>query len=103
VGNIRTCSVSFTDPLLFRHTVEVTAESLYEAVLLAMRAFRGQDWMMREPSSISTLELEVRAPSVTHRVQVGRVYDWLNSSGTPKEMVLKHRLKQLVEEKEEPQ
>jgi hypothetical protein len=37
----RTCTVSFTGHDGIRHSVNVQAETLYEAVVLAIRAFRG--------------------------------------------------------------
>ena len=51
----RTCTVSFTGPDGIRHSVNVQAETLYEAVVLAIRAFRehdcapgaGSDWKWR--------------------------------------------------------
>ena len=36
----RACTVSYTGPDGIRHSVNVQAETLYEAVVLAIRAFR---------------------------------------------------------------
>jgi hypothetical protein len=47
-----------------RHTVEVEAESLYEAAVLAIRTFRLHEC---EPKAANTLDIEVRS-SVTHTI-----------------------------------
>ena len=39
----RACTVSFTGPAGIRHSVNVEAETLYETVVLAIRAFREHD------------------------------------------------------------
>ena len=46
-----------------RHAVSVQAETLYEAVALAVRSFREHDCA---PGPASTMEIESRSPSVTH-------------------------------------
>lgn len=50
------CVVSYLDTEGLRHTVEVEAESLYEAAVLAIRTFRQHNC---EPGLVSTLEVEV--------------------------------------------
>jgi len=42
---LRTCSVSCTDLRGCEHIVEVTADSLYEAVARGLRVFRENDWV----------------------------------------------------------
>jgi hypothetical protein len=44
---LRTCAVSFADVRGVRHTAEVQAETLYEAVVLAVRVFRADPWLER--------------------------------------------------------
>ena len=46
---IRICAVSFADVRGIRHTVEVQAESLFEAAILGVRTFKGDPWI--EPGS----------------------------------------------------
>ena len=58
---VRICTVAFTDAEGLRHSVNVQAETLYEAVVLAVRAFREHDC---EPGSGSQLEVEAKSPSV---------------------------------------
>ena len=91
---VRPCVVSFSDPEGFRHSVEVEAESLYEAVVLATRAFREHDC---KPGAGSLLEVEVKSPNVTHAVTMRRVLEWLEGGcKSPNEKVTKARLKSLL-------
>ena len=41
---LRTCTVSFTGPSGVRHSVEVTAESIYEAAALGVSALKSDGW-----------------------------------------------------------
>jgi len=68
------CVVSYLDSEGFRHTVEVQAESLFEAGVLAIRAFRLHDC---EPGLVSQLEVEIRT-SVMHVITPRRIQEWLN-------------------------
>jgi hypothetical protein len=91
---VRPCIVSFTDPEGFRHSVEVQAESLYEAVVLATRAFREHACA---PGPASRLEVEVKSPNVTHEVTMRKVQEWLDGTcKSPNEKVTKQRLKGLL-------
>ena len=88
-----TCIVSYLDTDGLRHQVEVEAETLYEATLLALRTFRQHDW---EPGEMTKLEVEVRS-SVTHTVTLGKVRQWLNRGArSPKEVLTKDRLRALL-------
>lgn len=67
---------------------------MYEAVALAVKAFREHDC---EPGSASQLEVEVTSPSVTHKVSMTQVRQWLNGATKgPNEKLLKERLKALI-------
>ena len=56
---LRICAVSFTDVRGIRHTVEVQAESLFEAAILGVRAFRGDPWI-EHVGPATVLDIEVR-------------------------------------------
>jgi hypothetical protein len=43
--SVRSCKVTIEDMNGVRHTVEVTAGSLYEAVALGMAAIRTDEWV----------------------------------------------------------
>jgi hypothetical protein len=88
-----TCIVSFVDTLGFRHTVEVQAESLFEAGVLAIHAFKQCNC---PPGFVTELEIEIRSP-VKHIVTPKRIQEWLEGGAkSPKEAVLKNRLRELL-------
>jgi hypothetical protein len=90
---VASCIVSYVDTDGLRHTVEVEAESLYEAAVLAIRTFRQHSC---EPGQASQMEVEVRS-SVTHTITSRRIHDWLNvGAKTPKEALTKERLRALL-------
>jgi hypothetical protein len=57
VATRKICTVSFQDSCGIRHAVEVGAETLYEAAVLALRAFRERDW---PPGPAAQLAIEVK-------------------------------------------
>jgi hypothetical protein len=87
------CVVSYLDTSGIRHSVEVEAESLYEAAALGIRAFRRHGC---EPAGLEKLDVEMRS-SVTHSLTVKRLEDWLGGACRgPKEALLKERLRAIV-------
>lgn len=89
------CVVSFLDTDGLRHSVEVEAEGLYEAAVLGLAAFKKHDIEL-SANGLHTLDVEVRS-SITHSVPVRKVYQWLQQGvRTPKEAVLKERLRGLL-------
>jgi len=90
----RATTVSFTGPDGIRHSVNVQGETLYEAIFLAIRAFREHECA---PGVGSQLEVEARSPSVTHTVSMAKVQDWLRSSAKiPSDKIMNERLKGLL-------
>ena len=67
VPELRTCRVSFQDTAGIAHCVEVTAESLFEAAALAIKAFRTAEWMESGPGNATVLEISVLQPIAKHR------------------------------------
>ena len=87
------CIVSYVDSEGLRHTVEVQADSLYEAAVLAIRTFKTHDY---EPGLMSKLEIEIRS-SIIHTVTPKRVHEWLKGGArSPKEMATKDRLRAML-------
>lgn len=87
------CTVSYLDTEGIRHSVEVEADTLYEAAVLAVKTFKQHHC---EPGDISKLEVEIRS-SVTHTVTLKKVRQWLSGGPkTPKEAVLKERLRAML-------
>jgi hypothetical protein len=92
----QTCTVSVTDSRGIRHSVEITAESLFEAAAMALAAFRKDGWT-EPPGPATRLEIEVKPPVVRHTVTVQQLQRWLDGATTsPNETVRKKRLKSLL-------
>jgi hypothetical protein len=90
------CSVAFKDERGIRHAVEVEAESLFEAAILALRAFRKAQWIGSVGPAMP-LEIEVRGPVTRHTITLIQVQRWLDGSvNSPNEMVKKQKLKELL-------
>ena len=76
MGTRKTCTVPFQDSEGVRHRVEVGAETLYEAAVLALKSFREHDCA---PGEVAQLSIEVKSPSATHVIAVYKVDDWLTA------------------------
>lgn len=94
--NLRTCAVSFRDHRGIRHTVDVQAESLFEAAVLAVQQFRQDPWLERiGPATV--LDVEVRQPATRHAVSLQQVERWLaGATPNPMEASKKARLKMIL-------
>ncbi len=76
--------------------MEVTANSLYEAVGQGLRAFRDNDWI-DDVERGQTISVVVRQPEIEHKVNLRDFERWLESQGrTPAEVSLKGRLQELL-------
>jgi len=79
------------------HTVEVTAESLYEAVAQALAVLQKDLWVEEIGGGLTELRVRVRQPAVEHRVHMKDFWRWLDTQGrTPAECIQKRRLSQIV-------
>jgi hypothetical protein len=89
---IRVCEVAFRDSSGVRHSVQVEAETLYEAVVLGVTRLRKEVWVERVNSG-TLLEVEVREPATKHAVTFRQVEQWLGStSPSPAEKSKKAKL-----------
>ena len=79
------------------HSVEVAADSLYEAVAQGLRAFRENDWVAEMGHGQTTITVVAKQPEIEHKVRVKDFERWLESGArTPAEMSLKSRLRGLL-------
>jgi hypothetical protein len=79
------------------HAVEVTAQSLYEAVAQALRVFREDDWSEDPNRGPANVVVTINQPQVEHRVRIRDFENWLDSAGrSPAEMALKSRLRDII-------
>lgn len=92
----RLCSVTLTDPAGVRHTVEVSADLLFEAAALRPAAMRREAWV-DGPARGASLEVAVLEPVVKHTVTVQQVERWLDGVTTsPGERLKREKLKAML-------
>jgi hypothetical protein len=78
------------------HTVEVTAESLYEAVALGLRAIRGRDWVegLRDQFKVDVSVSEI---PVRHTVEMKEFNAWIaRDGGAPRDLVQRKRARTIL-------
>jgi hypothetical protein len=91
---LRTCTVSCKDLQDVRHTVEVTAESLYEAVAKALKILHDNDWVVEIGTGMTLVTVVVREPTVMHEVLMKDFERWLKRNGrTPAETASRSALR----------
>lgn len=102
VGNARTCVVSFVDPEGTRHSIEVAAESLYEAAALAVAEFRRHPWSDGvQPGTMTQLEVNIKPPVTTHQVSIRQLEQWTaRTARSPHEILQKARVRELLDGKQ---
>ena len=93
---LRACVVSFAGERGVRHSVEVTAETLYEAAATALSIFRQSEWAdMIGPST--ELLVAVKHPETTHRVTQNQIRRWCDGVAvSPDEVLKRRRVKMLI-------
>jgi hypothetical protein len=93
---LRACTVSFVGPAGIRHSVELTAETLYEAAVLGLNLLRKDGWVGAIAPG-TELEVQVREPATAHVVTVAQLRRWVDGIAvSPEETLRKRRLKELL-------
>jgi hypothetical protein len=93
---LRTCTVSSTGPSGVRQSVEVTAESIYEAAALGVPALKNSGWADAIAPG-TELEVQVREPATSHRLTVQQIRRWCDGVAVSLDETLKkRRFKQLL-------
>jgi hypothetical protein len=94
---VRSCRVTIQDLEGIAHTVEVTAESLYEAVAQGLAALRRSDWVagFQQQGIVKVSVADVR---VEHHVKMTDFTKWLErtNASSPREMVHRQRLRSIL-------
>ena len=79
------------------HTVEVTAETLYEAVALGMAAIRTDDWVTGIAQGLNPVKVRVTNVAVEHEVRLMDFTQWLDrTGGSPREMSDRKRIRSIL-------
>jgi hypothetical protein len=92
----KTCTVRFTNPSGVSHSVDVSADSLYEAAILGFSLLKQDGWV--DPVAPGTqLEIQVRHPATTHNVSLAQLRRWVEGIAvSPDETMRKRKLKELL-------
>jgi hypothetical protein len=92
----KACTVSFTAPSGVCHSVEVSADSLYEAAIVGFSLLKQDGWV--DPVAPGTrLEVQVRHPGTTHCVSLAQLRRWVAGIAvSPDETLKKRELKELL-------
>ncbi|HYO80917.1 MAG TPA: hypothetical protein VES20_05920, partial [Bryobacteraceae bacterium] len=95
----RLCEVSLTDASGVRHSIEVRADSLYEAVAAGLRDLRASGLTPVTAGPATTVSVRVKAaPESEHTVTLRQVESWLKGgSKSPQERLTKDRVRQIFE------
>lgn len=95
--SIRTCKVTVRDLEGIDHTVDVTAETLFEAVALGMSAIRTDQWTTDLPQGLNTVQVQVTNVPVKHEVRMRDFLAWLErTSGSPRELSYRKRIRTIL-------
>ena len=92
------CRVSYLDSRNIEHAVDVTADSLFEAAAVAVRAFREGALVDELPVAGTELRIAVFSLPVEHRVRLRRVEQWAQTgtAKSPVEMLRRERVRELL-------
>jgi uncharacterized protein (UPF0210 family) len=94
---LRTCTVAVTDLRDVEHSIEVTAETLYEAIATALAALQQDNWVGEIGQGFATVTVLVQQPPVKHEVKMKDFVSWLGRQGrSPAEVILKQKLEKIL-------
>lgn len=93
---VRLCTVSFKGPDGVSHSVDVEAESLFEAGALALSRLRKSGWAENVGPG-TRLDIQVREPATAHTVTVLQIRRWCDGVAvSPDEVLKRKRVKELL-------
>ncbi len=95
---VRSCKVTIEDMNGVRHTVDVTAGSLYEAVALGLAAIRSDDWATGIAQGLNPVKVRVMNVPVEHEVRLMDFTKWLDrDGGSPRERSDRDRIRSILD------
>lgn len=92
------CRVSYADRHGLLHAIDVEAESLFEAVAIAVASFREDEVCPPEIDGMTEFIVAVYRNPTEHKIRLGQVQQWARSSTTesPAAITKRHRVLQLL-------
>ncbi len=94
---LRTCIVAVRDIRDVEHSTEVTAETLYEAIAMALAVLQQDNWVGEIGQGFTTVTVVVQQPPVKHEVKMKDFVSWLGRQGrSHAEVILKQKLEKIL-------
>jgi hypothetical protein len=79
------------------HSVEVTADTLFEAVALAVAEFRDDKTVAEPPGPETEFSVSILRKPVEHLIRFRKVLEWAQPShGGPAEMVRREKVRKVL-------
>ena len=95
--SISRCIVRLKDCHDAEHSVEVYAESLYEAVLRGLSRLEAVGWESNGNETINRVEVEIHQEPPRHIVDVPKLLKWIQEKSTyPAQETRKAKLRKLL-------
>jgi len=95
--SISKCIVRLKDCHNTEHSVEVYAESLYEAVLRGLSRLQDVRWESNGDETIKRVEVEIHQEPTRHIVDVPKLLKWVEEKSTyPAQETRKEKLRKLL-------
>ena len=96
------CRVSYQDMDGLEHAVEVDAETLYEAVALAVAEFRQDQINESSPGTMTEFTVTVFRKPTEHKIRLGQLQKWAEHTVRegPAGIVKRQRVRKLLGAKE---
>ena len=95
--SISRCIVRLKDCHNTEHSVEVYAESLYEAVLRGLNRLADVGWESHANETINRVEVEIYQEPTRHIVDVPKLLKWVaQNSMSPAQETRKEKLRKLL-------
>jgi hypothetical protein len=93
---VRPCTVSFKGVSGIRHSVDLEAETVYEAAIRGIHLLKKDGWVDNIGPG-TELVIEAREPATRHAVTLAQLQRWCDGiAASPAETIRKAKLKQLL-------
>jgi hypothetical protein len=80
-----------------QHSVDVNAETLFEAIAIALASLERDSWVGEIGQGLSTVTVLVQQPPIRHEVKIKDFLSWLGRQGrSPAEVTLKQKLERIL-------
>src|ERR1700674_573152 len=94
--SVRTCKVTIEDMNGVSHAVDVTAETLYQAVALGVAAIRTDEWVTGIAQGLNPVKVRVIV-AIEHEVRLMDFTKWLDrDGGSPREITDRKRIRSIL-------